>query len=260
MPPHTGGTRSVVSAPTAPGGRAPARPKHPVSTTDVTDTGFARHGAIQMGGRRSVYIHAARSEDRCHRCPPQAVFVPSVPASFFFGKNRNSDGRERCSTTVPQMLRATTAHLLSFFHINVVGPCPHFITSGPSPPRTRTVGDTPQRHAPRAARVLRVPGHGGGPPVAQERDLPTTRGRADSCTLAKTDCGVARYSGRRSHIGLCQICACGASAFQPAATERVPPVDSRSDATRRGRRGYFACWAMVVGHRSRRSATKGGAV
>ena len=44
--------------------------------------------------------------------------------------------------------------------------------------------------------------------------LPTTRGRADSCTLAKTDCGVARYSGRRSHIGLCQICACGASAFQ----------------------------------------------
>ena len=93
-------------------------------------------------------------------------------------------------------------------------PCPHFIKSGPSPPRTETVGDTPQRHAPRAARVLRVPGHIGGHPVAQERDLPTTRGRADSCTLAKTDCGVARYSGRRSHIGLCQICACGASAFQ----------------------------------------------
>ncbi len=44
--------------------------------------------------------------------------------------------------------------------------------------------------------------------------LPSTRGRIDSCILAKTDCGVARYSGRRSHIGLCQICACGASAFQ----------------------------------------------
>lgn len=65
-------------------------------------------------------------QDRCHRCPPQAVSVPSVPAPLlFFGKNRNSDGRERCSTTVPQMLRATTAHLWSFFHINVVGPCPH---------------------------------------------------------------------------------------------------------------------------------------
>ena len=31
--------------------------------------------------------------------------------------------------------------------------------------------------------------------------------------LAKTDCGVARYSGRRSHIGLCQNCVCEASAF-----------------------------------------------
>ena len=65
----------------------------------------------------------------------RARSVPSVSATggiraisaplLFFGKNRNSDGRERCSTTVPQMLRATTAHLWSFFHINVVGPCPH---------------------------------------------------------------------------------------------------------------------------------------
>ena len=40
--------------------------------------------------------------------------------------------------------------------------------------------------------------------------------RVPSCILAKTDCGVARYSGRRSHIGLCQICACEASAFHGA--------------------------------------------
>ena len=38
--------------------------------------------------------------------------------------------------------------------------------------------------------------------------------RVPSCTLAKTDCGVARYSGRRSPIGLCQNCACAASAFR----------------------------------------------
>jgi len=46
--------------------------------------------------------------------------------------------------------------------------------------------------------------------------LPPTQGRVGSrpAALAKTDCGVARYSGRRSHIGLCQTCACEASAFQ----------------------------------------------
>ena len=75
--------------------------------------------------------------------------ISARPPPFFFGKNRNSDGRERCSTTVPLMLRATTAHLWSFFHVNVVGPCPHFIKSGPSPPRTNRNGG---RHptAPRA--------------------------------------------------------------------------------------------------------------
>ena len=42
------------------------------------------------------------------------------------------------------------------------------------------------------------------------------------CTLAKTDCGVARYSGRRSHIGLCQNCVCEASAFQRRTPTRRP--------------------------------------
>ena len=116
----------------------------------------------------------------------RARSVPSVSATGgiraisatppLFEKNRNSDVQERCSTAVPQMFRATTAHLLSFFHINVVGPCPHFIKSGPSPPRTGSAGDTPQRHAPRAARVLRVPSHVGGPPVAQERVPPDHAG------------------------------------------------------------------------------------
>ena len=44
--------------------------------------------------------------------------------------------------------------------------------------------------------------------------------RVPSCTLAKADCGVARYSGRRSPIGLCQNCACAASAFR----RRTPQV------------------------------------
>ena len=43
--------------------------------------------------------------------------------------------------------------------------------------------------------------------------------RVPSCALAKTDCGVARYSGRRSPIGLCQG-ACAASAFR----KRTPQV------------------------------------
>ena len=38
--------------------------------------------------------------------------------------------------------------------------------------------------------------------------------RVPSCTLAKTGCDVARYSGRRSPIGLCQNCVCAASAFR----------------------------------------------
>ena len=114
----------------------------------------------------------------------RARSVPSVSATggicaisapfLFFGKNRNSDGLERCSTTVPQMLRATTAHLWSFFHINMVGPCPVFIKVG--------------------------------------------------CRRQEPERWETPHS-----------------------------------ATRRGRRGYFACRAMVVGIRSRRSATKGGA-
>ena len=43
--------------------------------------------------------------------------------------------------------------------------------------------------------------------------------------LAKTDCGVARYSGRRSHIGLCQNCVCEASAFpRRVQTRRSAPL------------------------------------
>ena len=73
------------------------------------------------------------------------------------------------------------------------------------------------RHAPGAARVLRVPGRGvGGVRPRGDATIPSARGprRFPSCILAKTDCGVARYSGRRSHIGLCQTCVCEASAFQ----------------------------------------------
>ena len=44
--------------------------------------------------------------------------------------------------------------------------------------------------------------------------------RVPSCTVVKADCGVARYSGRRSPIGLCQNCACAASAFR----RRTPQV------------------------------------
>ena len=52
---------------------------------------------------------------------------------------------------------------------------------------------------------------------------PNGRGRRFlPCTLAKTDCGVARYSGRRSHIGLCQTCACAASAFRRRTRQARP--------------------------------------
>ena len=53
------------------------------------------------------------------------------------------------------------------------------------------------------------------PPTRHLRRLPP-------CNLAKTDCGVARYSGRRSHIGLCQIRVCAASAF-PRRTRQARP-------------------------------------
>ena len=66
-------------------------------------------------------------------------------------------------------------------------------------------------------------GRGGGRP---RTSAPTTRSRllagSRPCTLAKTDCGVARYSGRRSHIGLCQNCVCEASAFQRRTPTRRP--------------------------------------
>ena len=53
--------------------------------------------------------------------------------------------------------------------------------------------------------------------------------RFPACILAKTDCGVARYSGRRSHIGLCQTCACVASAFRRRTrTRRSAPLPSRT--------------------------------
>ena len=53
------------------------------------------------------------------------------------------------------------------------------------------------------------------PPTRRPRRLPP-------CNLAKTDCGVARYSGRRSHIGLCQTCACAASAFRRRTRQARP--------------------------------------
>ena len=66
-------------------------------------------------------------------------------------------------------------------------------------------------------------GRGGGRP---RTSAPTTPSRllagSRPCTLAKTDCGVARYSGRRSHIGLCQNCVCEASAFQRRTPTRRP--------------------------------------
>ena len=50
--------------------------------------------------------------------------------------------------------------------------------------------------------------------------------RVPSCTLAKADCGVARYSGRRSPIGLCQNCVRMRSICVPQTdtTSCVPPV------------------------------------
>ena len=167
--------------------------------------------------------------------------MPSVPAPLlFFGKNRNSDGRERCSTTVPLMLRATTAHLLSFFHVNVVvGPCPVFIKVGcrrQEPDRWETPHSATRRgrRGYFACRAMLV-----GIRSRRSASLPTTRGRANSCTLAKTDCGVARYSGRRSHIGLCQNCVCEASAFQRRTPTRRPRQarPSRSHPGGRDKRG-----------------------
>ena len=64
------------------------------------------------------------------------------------------------------------------------------------------------------------------------------------CTLAKTDCGVARYSGRRSHIGLCQNCVCEASAFQRRTPTRRPrqarPSRVAHGRARRPRRAVYA--------------------
>ena len=64
------------------------------------------------------------------------------------------------------------------------------------------------------------------------------------CTLAKTDCGVTRYSGRRSHIGLCQNCVCEASAFQRRTPTRRPrqarPSRVAHGRARRPRRAVYA--------------------
>ena len=77
---------------------------------------------------------------------------------------------------------------------------------------------------------------------------PTTPSRllagSRPCTLAKTDCGVARYSGRRSHIGLCQNCVCEASAFQRRTPTRRPrqarPSRVAHGRARRPRRAVYA--------------------
>ena len=88
-------------------------------------------------------------------------------------------------------------------------------------------------------------GRGGGRP---RTSAPTTPSRllagSRPCTLAKTDCGVARYSGRRSHIGLCQNCVCEASAFQRRTPTRRPrqarPSRVAHGRARRPRRAVYA--------------------
>ena len=89
------------------------------------------------------------------------------------------------------------------------------------PPRDRI---SPTGGTRSVASVRRNPNGTSHPPTRRPRRLPP-------CNLAKTDCGVARYSGRRSHIGLCQIRVCAASAF-PRRTRRSAPLTFPSaDAT-----------------------------
>ncbi len=64
--------------------------------------------------------------------------------------------------------------------------------------------------------------------------------RVPSCTLAKADCGVARYSGRRSPIGLCQNCACAASAFRRR-TQQVAFLPFQVHMNL-GRSAHWAAW------------------
>ena len=103
------------------------------------------------------------------------------------------------------------------------------------------------RDVPGAPRTRRRPrgrhGHAGGrgrPPLPRSRLLAGSR----PCTLAKTDCGVARYSGRRSHIGLCQNCVCEATAFQRRTPTRRPrqarPSRVAHGRARRPRRAVYA--------------------
>ena len=80
------------------------------------------------------------------------------------------------------------------------------------PPRDRI---SPTGGARSVASVRGNPNGTFHPPTRRPRRLPP-------CNLAKTDCGVARYSGRRSHIGLCQIRVCAASAF-PRRTRQARP-------------------------------------
>lgn len=63
--------------------------------------------------------------------------------------------------------------------------------------------------------------------------------RVPSCTLAKADCGVARYSGRRSPIGLCQNCVRMRSICVPQTdtTSCVPPVSGSHESRPAGTLG-----------------------
>ncbi len=124
--------------------------------------------------------------------------------------------RGRPRTSAPTRLRAMSAHMVG--------------RDVPGAPRTR--------RRPRGRH-----GHAGGrgrPPLPRSRLLAGSR----PCTLAKTDCGVARYSGRRSHIGLCQNCVCEASAFQRRTPTRRPrqarPSRVAHGRARRPRRAVYA--------------------
>ena len=96
----------------------------------------------------------------------------------------------------------------------------HRVASGRSTRSARRLGDT---------EIGFVVGLRAASPTGEGREMiglsywPNGRGRRSTpCTLAKTDCGVARYSGRRSHIGLCQTCACAASAFRRRTRQARP--------------------------------------
>ena len=132
------------------------------------------------------------------------------------GRACHGRGGGRPRTSAPTTLRAMSAHMVG--------------RDVPGAPCTR--------RRPRGR-----DGHAGGrgrPPLPRSRLLAGSR----PCTLAKTDCGVARYSGRRSHIGLCQNCVCEASAFQRRTPTRRPrqarPSRVAHGRARRPRRAVYA--------------------